>query len=365
MEKMGSHVSERPPITAEALLEDNRSLEAQRRMNEWWNYPTKGLLFTCSDARVGPYQLIPERLGLVSSVAAALPPSQVAHLLRDERFNYVIVLGHHGPAKKGESPTGCGGLGVKKQQEGEEKMAAPSQVLPARPEDFVRTYIESSDVVVQTFTYAEKVAGFTDKPVVAAVVDHTTGEIRVLAFFRRGKTEHIAFHRDHKRIPPLLYAKGVPSLSLGNLPEDIRDLLERGSRVGTQEVQNPPMVLLTYSPVPPEVRYPHLCDGPNKVFRVTIPPEVIGPALENKEVLNPYLAQILYPLGHNLNSHDGSFSGTKILVIEGRNLQEAEGITKILAENETIRQWLKKGGKIVLAQLDERGKTEAVRNFQV
>ncbi len=54
MEKVGSYVPEQSIITAEALLKDSNSLEAQKGRGAWWGYPHKGLLLTCSDARVGP-----------------------------------------------------------------------------------------------------------------------------------------------------------------------------------------------------------------------------------------------------------------------------------------------------------------------
>lgn len=348
-------------ITADALIEDNRSPEAEAfraNFNAARHAGELTVVQRCSDARL---KSIGKTSVSMTSIAAARIPD--ARLLWDRGSARGIILTHFDgdTAVPGVMPEGCGGLRAKKTE-----THVGGEIGP-----YVREVISHQDPFVQSLRAAERSAWISDKPVAAMAIDHRTDDIYTIGVFkRRGNSMSSLSAMKEAEIdrydPSAIYAEGLPAIDEADLPEEFIALLEQNRAEQAaimrrypnlrelQRVQRPRMVLLS-TDVRSAKKLPRTTAVPGSVFKVFVDREKLGDeARISPEALSMGLAQASYPISHAVENHgqtESPFSNTDRLIIETPDLALSRRVWEEALTKDHFRSWIRlPGNKVILLQ---------------
>ena len=364
----------------ELLSENNR--ETAVRLQQEWLYAKANhqltLIDTCSDARVHVSSFLgrPDFINL-SSIAASAKKSELQYIINHAGSKQIMLLAHHDgeTVKEGKCACGCGGLTERG------KMNSESVFEKNSVASFVKEKILSPDPVTQTFLKAAETASLTEKPVLAATVDHLTGLIYPFALFKDfGKSVNTSIPysealQNLREIKMWSKYEGnkIPVLQNEQMTQDFIDLLQfNRSQVvkiikttpdfaQSQKVQDPSTVAVSTLVMPLAVRYPHFFGKVNSSFKVFLPYVKEKSCVTNiaKDVMDDTLRQVEYPISHSNHADEGtSFYSTKNILIETPNMVLSEKIYEELINRSYIKEWLeKKQGQIFISEVMSGGKT--------
>lgn len=378
-------------ITPRSLLEDNRSPVAQNAVDEWIAARGKGELLLasgCSDARVN----IPLFLGTPSiidkkSIAGSGQQDQFQFLLTHPGNSAILTWQHFNSFEVGDDGIfrGCGGLGAKRDSLRGSVIGPDAEGVHA----FIRDDIHGTHVISQGYRVAlEKSlildnAGVLEKPVIAAAIDHSSGEITPFAIIRHGgRTVNAAFSLAHlfdEMDCPHLYASGsIPELDHELLPRPMQELLEKnrefvkktGSKLefsDSQTVHNPQAVFITTSAVPVSVRYPESFGKPNTAFTIGLPYKKMEDDFQiTPQDLVSVMRQAHYPLmkANEAQTEEDAFSQTNLLVIETKSKEMSLDVIRYIDENAPwVREWRQQPGRRVFIGETDEGQTGEMRDI--
>lgn len=364
----GEFYFNREAITVEAILEDNRSSEAEKRRDEWnENRENKKLtlLNTCSDARI----VIPNPMStaVIRSIAAGRSLEPFGKLITHKSVDNVHIMGHHAgnTVTNGVAPRGCGGLGVKEDQMNHGK------VPHSEVEEWVSENVCHSDSLYHAFVKASDVQEFTDKEILLSTQDHLDHTIYPMAGFLGGLKSPIHYEDFSQYNSGDIYKSGIPSLPSSELQgtsfEDYLDryfndqlpnLLDSYSEHDrtSQEVQDPRMLLITTNVAPSEVLYPRLSRKPNRIFVETLAREKIQDELVITDAgVKDVIAQAQYPISH--------FANINTVFIETGDITKSSIIAKRLTDKAWFQPWMERRGTQIIVGETKAGKLEDLKKY--
>lgn len=372
-------ILEIPEITPESLLADNKSEEAIESLNNWENAKTgrkQTAMVACGDARlILPYRTtMSMRTIATGSVNSPQGLEAVKPILESVGVNKIITVGHFNgdTAIPGEAIRGCGGLQAK-----EEGQTRKSGILR-----FVEEHIQHQDVVLQTLISASKIAATTDKPVLAAIMNHRDGTLYPLAVYSYFGTETIRNFGDDKIIPGsfdprILYAGGIPAMEEEQIPEIFRDVLDEQTRNvedmkrlypdlhKRQEVQNPVMIAISTETRSMKIRFPNTAREPGSIFKLHIPRSQSGNSIDiTFEDMRNAANQLDFPIkqaNKNYGEHNKSFSKTSVLFIETEDIQISIMLAFGLFRERWMQKWTELPGHSVIVAQTKGGETSEVK----
>ena len=362
-------------ITPGSILVDNRSAEASRRKTSWRETRDSGnlrVIKRCADARL--ITPVPQKAMEIDSIATAGSLDYYSDLMHHPAFTHgdFIALGHYNGLSSSidRMPEGCGGLGAKKSQQ----KLIETEVRTEGIEGFIRRNIDHPDVVIATSITALRMATMTDRPTVAAVEDHRTGDINVLGVFSRSESEYLTavdplllFQGKYR--PEEIYKDGMPSLAFSSLPGSVqemmldyqiqqaalRDKMPFPFLEAYQEGQFPSMIAIETEVKPLEVRQPGLTELPNRVFRLNVPRQRLGNGVHvPQDALDMVLEQAEYPFRQavkNAGNPNGDFYQTHTLFINAGNMDQSREIARQMLEQPYTVPWIQKeGNQVIIAK---------------
>lgn len=375
----GPEFREREPviITPTTIGWDNASAPAKYRRKIWrearGNAEIKGrlrLIRRCSDARL--ITPVPQTVMEIGSIATAGSLEYYSDLMQHPAFTYgdFIALGHYDGLSSSidRMPEGCGGLGAKKSQQKRIETEAITEGI----ESFISRDIEHPDVVIATAITALRMAIKTDRPTIAAVEDHRTGDINILGIFSRRKSEYVTavdplllFQGKYR--PEEIYKDGMPDLDFSSLPPSVQDMIidykvqQAALRTKMplleqyQEIQSPSMIAIETELKPLEVRQPGLTEFPNRVFRLNVPRQKLENGVHVPQAaLNMVLEQAEYPFRQavkNAGNPNGAFYDTHTLFINTGNMDQSKKIAKQILEKAYALPWIQtEGNQVIVAE---------------
>lgn len=367
----------REPINARFLKNDNCLPLVEDRLARWAEAKKDGKLtamWFCDDARLiatsafDTFDILPIR-----TIAAAGSPEPFQHEINHSSIGQGVVLGHYDSSlqQPGKPLSGCGGLGVKEKRK---DIINKGKVREAV--GYVDYQIESYDVVYQTLKTAWKVAqtSNTGKPVLTCLWDHTTYQMIPIGYFDEKKKYEgiIPFEELTSEQKKIITLDDLREIDRSNLSAPLQELLSRNAEVvgkasqqvdqfaqfkESQKVQDPPLVMITTSPIPFGARYPSL-HRPNTVFKVSLPfqktPDytIDGSFVFPEEEIKNVIAQAHYPLSHALTAkRGGNFYSTKTLLIETPSIDASYYVLGELKKLAWFREWEAQGGKVITAEI--------------
>lgn len=366
-------------ITPDSIDQDNKSEPANNRRGIWrqarGSDTTSGrlmLIKRCADARL--ITPVPERAMEIDSIATAGSLDHYSALMQHPAFTNgaFIALGHYNGLSSSidRMPEGCGGLGAKKSQQ----KLMEHEVKTEGIEGFIRRNIDHPDVVIATSITALKMATMTDRPTIAAVQDHRTGDINVLGVFSRDKSEYVTavdplllFQGKYR--PDEIYKDGMPSLDFSSLPPSVQEMMidydvqQKALRAimpfpfleTYQEGQFPSMIAIETEVKPLEVRQPGLTELPNRVFRLNIPRQKLGNGIHvPQNALDMVLEQAEYPFRQavkNAGNPNGDFYQTHTLFINTGSMDQSQEVARQILEQPYSFPWIQReGNQVIIAE---------------
>ncbi len=358
---MEARYSEQSPLTdPRILIEDNRSKAAQRHI-AGYRAAKDGENLTevegCSDARANAGVLIPrDDIIFRPSIAAAGDRSVFKYIITHPATKQLIVLQHYdgSTVTDKDHPTGCGGLGAKKQRLATKENPTGSRLLA-----FIDR-IHNPDVYSQAYREALAVAQITDKPILAAALDHLTGLIHPLVVFKNnGRTidASVPFYKFND--PAYIYRKGIPDLPDDQIPASLVDILKTNREqvavlnreypdfAQSQKIQNPAAIILTTSLLPTNIRYPGTFGRLNTNFGIEMPiikDDGVMRGIDRRAFDQDVLAQLEYPINNASTAQSGhgghGFDSMHRLIIETPNIELSRAIGTEIASLPWMQKWL-------------------------
>lgn len=355
-------------ITPDLLEDDNNSFEARENRRKWQENKAKGIMHAvigCSDAR--NVLTLPEQSYGLLSIAASGNIEPYQQVLKFEGVRDVVVVSHYDGelVVPEESLEGCGGHG--------EKVKMIKNGAPEKAEGvtrFVNERVKHPDPIVSSALRAQEITLRTNKPTAAAVQDHRTGKLDLVAIFWRRNGILLTALNDNLEMqdfnpqnfdPKKLYANGIPGINPDALPdyfhmfreyayanqEMVTDLRRKYPDISDRlKVQNPHTLAITTLPDPLKNRYPATFDEPGSYFKLAIPrykdrennireirPEDLAETLDQTE----------YPISHAVkNHHDKTkpFSKVGTLFIETSDINLSKKIADAAMERPWMNDWL-------------------------
>lgn len=370
-------------VTPQQLLADHHSAEARRLIDMWYMDKANGTITTgwaCGDARV-PLSSVFGMAGVatIRTIAASPGVADFPFLFAHQMSNRFVALGHFDGSKPFQNgvPSGCGGLDARRQH-GHQLTRSHDPIINIG--DYIRHGIASFDVTTQVLMTSLYMAGQTQHPVLAALVDHTSYQVYPIALVSSGGNNITSNFNLFELLsdPAKIYAKGVPCLDEQQLPPKYQALLElnRARRQQiinptefqrSQSVQDPPVARLTTSIRPAAVTYPKTFGEPNTVFNIIIPYKQNGHEVAiTEDIARAGIAQIEYPLSHVAKAKQGQpFASTKALLVKTPSMGISQHIAQAVTREPWFDAWQKKGGKILVAELGAKGAVNNIIQYNV
>lgn len=392
------------PITAENLYRDNRSplaYENRRKNQRAVLAGETDTTFVCSDARV----IVPKltEAFIVGMISAGGNREEFSQLINNNGRS-IINLAHFAlpESEKDAFPIGklqgCGGLVVKDLLE----QGLVNGISENTAIQYVHDEVDHSDPLVQTALAALKMAQIstTGKPIAAAAENTLTGEVGILAVFRKnnGKVDSVykpnfdpALIRPDNYNARRIYEDGIPFLNPEDLSQEfkpVKDYVqaqkEKMERIKdwypnfseTQKVQNNVRaVLWTTSPRPAHLRFPTLFRKPGSLFTVsqtrakdiTYAGDYAQQRVQVTETgLKQGLKQVHYPLSEataHVNSPEKAFHGANTVIIEASDFGTAIRMQNELLAQEWGQAWLKTPGAQILTIETQGGIIQQMGEF--
>lgn len=322
---------ESTPITMESLLADNHSLKAKRRRERFDQDQQDELqitIFRCSDSRY----ILTYRKGItISTIAAGGPKKQFKDIYNNDCTPGIIMLPHEN----------CGGLGFKSVLE---EFGLPED--PDEIEWYLHNYVPTSDPIIMAAMSAKNVSQvIPDKPVLAAVHKHDTGDILPLATYYRGKAT---------------FQTGIPDVFanffnaqrnyISHLKSKYPNLAE------IQSVQNPELLIITRDRRAPEVTLPTTTERPGSAFRIlSSRPENGDLDKVDPEDADLIVAQSFYPFDH--------FSALNRILVLTESMDASKEIATKLMRRPWTRAFAAKPDTAVYTAKSTRGVIDHIEEF--
>ncbi len=348
-------------ITPEALLTDNRSPLAKEILAEAETAKKAGsrtLVRVCSDARVSMSYFLGRRdLIAFSSIAGAgeIP----AHALRHNGVKRVIT-GTHIPVCGGQNAVAKGLSGV---------------------EEHAKSYLErnvsTGEAYLLAYERGELLAAETEKPTLAVVVNHETGQIMPIAYWtEKGRLSRSAIPQAYLRPDKFDRAAlseddSIPTLEIEELPKELAELVLDNQKfldgiasrsvafTESQKVQDPHTIVVSTVAIPSALRYPHIFGRPNSGF--SIHAEYFkgenGVTGFNEEQIQDVIGHVWYPIASQKGGH--GFTRLSSVLIEAPDLLMAQRLASNLQKQDWFAEWQ---GKVYCAQVSS-GVTDMVEEF--
>lgn len=361
--------TERPEVTVNSLLRDNRSEWADEARTIWQETDKAGnqtLVQDCGDSRnILPR---PDTVVEIKCIATGRPdPEPQKKILQNPGIAKVVVMGHFDgeTAKIGKMPKGCAGGAAKESQ------LKGSQKLESNLDYYINNHLSHPDPIVQALITAKSMFACTDKPILAAAQDHRTGEIYPIGMYatytdeeRGPKYDEAGLYARKSVIlcmdkgtydPEKFYETGIPTLEDHKFPqfrqyledghENVRRLKDKFPNLyEASKVQDP--LLIDYSPslIPFAARFPELGEKPGRAFGIFAGYEFITSS-----------SQIEYPILQSLKNHGQigkPFASTNTILIDSEDFSESHRLaTKLVAESYVVREWVSiVGHKIIISR---------------
>ncbi len=349
-------------LTAEMIVEDNKSNLARERLAEWNEARINGELTAfvrCSDARIKTPGV---RSVSISNIAAAEIPTE--KLAIGTGMKTWVVLTHLSSAtiEPSEMPRGCGGLAAK----GHKQTIEGTEIEPYVDK------IADKDAFVQSIRTAEQIADISSKPTAAFAMDHLTYKLYPIAYFEksRGALKRVSAMKEYEIAsydPAKIYSEGLPTIEEGLLPEEFQKLISTNTEEqkrtierypnlhSMQEVQNPRIVLVTTDIRTSSVKFPRLADIPGSIFKIHLPRyKNQNETKIGEEALDTAFRQAWYPLHQtpdNVGNPDKPFNSTDTLIIETASLDLSRELLELAKARDGIKKWLMlPTSKVILLQ---------------
>lgn len=365
-------------INPQALLLDNRSLEAISNRIEWKKAKEADngqmtLFIVCGDARIVTAEIFGgKKIVSIASIASSGDLKPFKHLLQDNYVGQIVVVGHfdHEKINKTGEISGCGGhdtaIRLKKG-----KVKVENEDLTEFLEQRVTPeFFDSVDKIVN------EAALLSGKPVLGVLLDHLTyAAFPIIERIGKkiGKLPYKNLKRfkagQIKNLEEFLMIDGgtFPELRSEDLDKEFRKIIEINRRraekrlredpgfIERQRIQNPSTVVISTCPMPMALRYPETYGKPNKAFVIRQPfvKSISGDISINDIDLKSIAGQIYYPLSNALqNDLTKGFTDTKNLLIETPNLELSAQIADRLLKIQFIQDWMSQcGGKIMIGEI--------------
>lgn len=379
-------------ITPDTLFRDSRSAEAKRRTASWSKAKKDQRLkavFSCSDSRAQLVNFVSTfNIAQIGRIAAGSTIGPFFHFSQHNGSNIAIVLTHYDGVLMEEHgiPAGCGGQGEK-----HARMSSDTQRQRRGIEGYIDTHIVSHDVIAQSYALAQEVAGQTEKPVLAATIDHRMGVVAPLVYFGKGGrrresgvdlslVEKVLKEPGDMSIIEEIYRKGMPQLDLEEVFETTRDgeemetvrelmqFLEDNRQVAellvatpgfidSQKTINPDLVILTTTPMSSAIRFPNTCGRSNSAFTLSVPyrkNDEGDPLPPRAGDMTALASQLKYPIENAADAQNpvDKFSRTKTLYIETPRLDWSHYAAGRLVERyQWMKDWIAAGGHILTGEI--------------
>jgi hypothetical protein len=324
---------ERTPITMESLWTDNHSQKAQRRrarFDEDEKNHRLVTIFRCSDSR---YIITYRGATTISTIAAGGPKKLFGNICADESSMGIIALPHES----------CGGLGSKSVLE--------QYGLPDDADEVARylndpANVPTSDPGAMALLSARNISRIIpDKPVLAAVHNHSTGNIFPLVTYYRGQP---------------VFQEGIPSqfesffAAQRNYVTHLRAKLPNLEAI--QAEQNAGTLVLTRSRRPLESILPEGTRIPGRVFRIlSSRPEDGDVTRIDPEDEDLVIGQSHYPFAH--------FSALNRVLVLTENMDTSREMTRMLLNRPWTRTFAAKPDTAVYIGQSRHGVIEDIDDY--
>jgi hypothetical protein len=383
-------------ITCETLVADNKSDHTASLNAEWELIRLNGQLtleWNCDDARSRPSR----KTAQVRTIAIGGDEETYESykgLINDKSVKLITTVAHYDgdTVGIGIAPTGCGGQDAKLQQ--------TKKLLPTEGGalGWVDKKVGHHDPVVQAMISATRISSLTDKPVLAAVRNHLTGEVLPLAIFRRNTNGTIDIHTSvdigdclqGSYRPEDIYKKGMPHLEkddpllveystyfIDNMKYvgELKEQIQKDPGVYTRlKTQDPDAIVISTQTRPLVTRYSGLFTQPGSAFEITAARSKKSTEAQTpitNKAIREILDQLDYAAMRNaLNPEGHGFRRTRTILIETTRLEESRRIAKSIAETELGIRWLSEGRQIIIAEVrggkivkDEDTSKHKIENF--
>jgi len=376
-----------PRLTPDILLEANSSRAVIDTIDTYQEAKLLGLLIGvdgCADARNQAEDLTGTfNIATNPSIAASYSKDRFQYLFKHKGFAGHMTLGHYSGNLLAEYlfPKGCGAHGAKEQLDAKNIKESDVPV-----HDYVLNRVVSADPVVQTYHSAKEIAKLTKKPVLAAVQDHLQGIIIPTCLFLDGGESVVApfdhqLFDDPKYLLENFYKNGkIPELDIDQLPLPLQEILVNNRQFmsnykkdnpdfkNSQLVQNPELIVLSSSIVPPGLRYLGVCNKLNTTFNLSLPfvkeeKNIVGfKASDICDVFN----QLHYPISHAATAAGSNdpFYNTGTLLLETSYLKYSKQLAYLLSMQEWMTPWFNRGGQILIGEV-KSGRTKMIEKYLV
>lgn len=390
-------------LTVQAMLEDNHSKLAfsnRRRSQEAFWKGEKDVTAACSDARIEIPDLI--HALILGTISTGGNKEQFVALFNDPHIRSIINLAHADLTQfvPGQMPKGCGGL-LEKDRLEQLGLEHSAQIDEDSTEEFVRNSIYHKDPVVQTSLAARTAAKLSEKPVMAAIQDHITGKIHILAvYWRRNGIINSLFNENLDPVlltpehynPQQIYAEGLPDINPNGLPKEfevfynyVKAQDEKMRRMRRwypdfeqrQQVQNRvKAVLWTTDPRPAKLRYPTLFSEPGSLFLVSqarikdvlyegdyVKQIVDVPQKARQEGLRQVQYALFEAVKHN-GQIEKPFSKTNTLIIETSDYQLSVRLQNEALRLKRVQDWFAIPGNQIITTETRGGVIRQIGEFR-
>lgn len=352
-------------IAPQMFLEDNRSPEAIAGRAKWEeNRRLKRQILTvaCSDSRV--VLIEPPREIAIRAVSAGIDPEEFLPAIENPNVEAINLMGHHSgkDLKRGEAPSGCGGMGVRKE-------LSTGKTPKADIERWVIEHVEDADPLLHLLSLGKKVLATTEKKMLFSSQDQLDKTVYpIFAYLNQLITPASVDLNDFRA--EIAYAQGIPHLIRDQLMGSAFDeyllsyyqerfpKFHSWAEVDTysQESQNPGIYLVTTNIRPAQVCYPHLSEKPGDMFVTTVPrrKNVARDRIEiTDEAIENVLCQAQYPISH--------FSKLLTILIETGDMEQSLRIAGKLKQKSWAIPWFQRSNTQIMIGQIRRGILEDIQ----
>jgi hypothetical protein len=364
-------------INRETLIADNESTHTVTLNTEWEEIRRRGQLtleWDCDDARSRPSRKTVQ-VRTIATGGDDETYESYKGLINDKSVKLIVTVAHYDgdTVELGVPPTGCGGQDAKLKQT--RNLLSREGRSSLR---YVHEKVSHHDPVVQAMISASKISCLTDKPVLAAVRNHLTGEVIPLAIFKRNANGTNDMHSsvsmrdclEGSYRPENIYKNGMPYLEKNDplLAEysdyfndnmryvgELNNLIENNPDVYNRlKTQDPDAIVISTQTRPLVTRYSGLFTEPGSVFEITAARSKKSTEAETpitNTAVKEILDQLDYAMNNALNPEGHGFRRTRTILIETSRLEESRRIAQAIADTELGIRWLSERRQIIIAEV--------------